>query len=134
MNRRGAPARRATATPVSSTRYSRAMIAAMRSTPASMPPAMIARAELRDDRAVADLADEAVGQRALDAVAGRDEELAILDGDQEEDAVVLVAIAGLPGLGEADGALGHRIGLRGRQRHDRDLGAGLLLQLLDAGA
>jgi hypothetical protein len=92
----------------------------------------VARAELRDDRAIADLADEAVGQGALDAVAGCNEKLAILDRDEKEDPVVLVLVARLPGLGEPHRTLGDRIGLGRADGHDGDLGAGLLLELADA--
>src|SRR5439155_2072212 len=89
-----------------------------------------AGAEGGDDLSILDLADEAVGQDALEAVADQDAELAVTRGDEEDDARVLSLSPGLPRVRDP-----HRVGevVEGRRRVDRDDGdlrARLVAQLL----
>src|SRR5439155_6655163 len=96
------------------------------------PDALIdtAGTEGGDDLAVLDLADETVGQDALEAVADQDAELAVTRGDEEHDARVLSRSPGLPGVRDP-----HRVGevVERRRRvdgDDGDLRARLVAQLL----
>ena len=63
----------------------------------------IAGPESRRDRVGDDDAGDGVGQRALEAVADLDAHPPLVRGDQEEDAVVLLRFAQLPGAEERVG-------------------------------
>ncbi len=70
----------------------------MRVVPASRPFAVLALTELRQDRLADRLAGEAVGDESFEAVADLDPDLAVLDGDDDQESVVLAALADAPAL------------------------------------
>ena len=102
----------------------------MRSTPAEMPPAKSPVAEFRRDDLVDDAPRGDVGQRAFQAVADLDAQLAVVLGDHQQRAVVDLLAPDLPGLGDADRELLDRLGLRGRHDQHRDLAALARLEIL----
>ena len=83
----------------------------------------IAGLEFRRDDFVDDAPRGGVGERAFEAVADLDAQMAVVLGDDEQRAVVDLLAPDLPGFGDADREL--LDGLLARRRHDqhRDLAA-----------
>ena len=84
--------------------------------------------QLRNDGA-ADDADLAVGQNALEAVAGLDAAFAVLNGEDQDDAAVGSLSADLPFVFEGCGEIFDRLAVEGLHRDHGDLGMGLAIDL-----
>ena len=92
------------------------------------PAVEIAAPELRHDVLVDDAVGDRVGQRAFEPVTDFDPDLAVLQGDEEQRAVIDALPAELPGLRDAKRVLLDCLRLgRGNDQH-RDLAALRLLE------
>ena len=83
----------------------------------------IAGPEFRRDDLVDDALGGDVGERAFEAVADLDAQLAVVLGDDQQRAVVDLLAPDLPGLRDPDRILLDRLGLGGRHDQHRDLAA-----------
>ena len=102
----------------------------MRSMPAEMPPAKSPLLNFGVMIFVDDALGGDVGERALEAVADLDAQMAVVLGDDQQRAVVDLLAADLPGFRDPDRKLLDALGLRRRHDQHRDLAALARLEIL----
>src|SRR5262249_16687466 len=89
----------------------------------------VARLEARQDRILDDQLADRVGERAFQAIADLDADLAIIRRDNQQDAAVLLLLPDAPVAAELIAIVLDRGALQRLQCHDHQLAGGLALEL-----